>query len=360
VQCVLLAFGDHPQLEERFQLEHAAARTPYDAIRALLRLVAWLGFAWRAAARGAAAHTVAAMVAAAVGFSLAPMALLAASPSAFLRRATAALLLSFRRGAGGRGGGAAHACPSHVAPSWPSSPPVLTLPMAMGHRWRRYWVGAWNLAQSLVTVAFYAQLHEPAPAGATPAASSAGAAGAAAAPPPSLPAALRSLLVLLWHGHALVMLLHAAWPLTNTLRYFVHAQLLVLMVHLRHNDSQCGANPRLRQAAADVHSLLLLPCLRGLARAVAAALPGSAAARAASVAAAYTAPPTELCSAYLPALQLCLGMGAACVLLYCKEAAARADFLASCSMRPDPVVLRREVGLALLVAALQLAAFQLG
>lgn len=83
--CVLLAFGDRPELEEEFQREHAASRTRHDAVRAFLRLAAWLGFAARAAAHGAAAATVAPMAAAAAAYSLALLVLLWSRPAAFLR-----------------------------------------------------------------------------------------------------------------------------------------------------------------------------------------------------------------------------------------------------------------------------------
>ena len=65
--------------------EHAASRTRYDAIRALLRLAAWLGFTARAAAAHASAGLVATMALASVLYSLPPVALLVLNPDAFLR-----------------------------------------------------------------------------------------------------------------------------------------------------------------------------------------------------------------------------------------------------------------------------------
>lgn len=65
--------------------EHAAGRARYDAIRALLRLAAWLGFTARAAAAHAPAGLLAGMALASLLYALLPVALLALNPDAFLR-----------------------------------------------------------------------------------------------------------------------------------------------------------------------------------------------------------------------------------------------------------------------------------
>ncbi|KAL4420554.1 hypothetical protein ABPG75_010210 [Micractinium tetrahymenae] len=318
VLCYVLAF-DRPSLEAEYQRQHGEQRAAYDVIRGGLRAAAWAGFATRAYAAGrASVACVLLMLLAGAAMGFGPLALLLASPGAFIR-------------------------------------------------WRSVWVGAWNVAHAASVSAFYLQLHSSDPAH-----------DAFASPPPAelSPAALAGRAAwLVWHSQALVMLLNAAGPLVNTFRYFLHAQLMIYMLYLRRNPQFCAASPQMRSAVAAVHARLLRPALRAAraqlpagcipgARALRALLGPHAAAAVASAAAAaaagdaYPASPASvhLCSLYLPLLQLCLGLLLPCALAYRAERAQRRAFLAERGFIPEQLLLHRELGLALLAAALQLAA----
>lgn len=194
--------------------------------------------------------------------------------------------------------------------------------------------------------AFYPQLYELVPAG--------GGAAIAAGEPQSLRALLGASLWLVWHSQAAVMLLNgAAAPLAPTLRYYVHGQLLILLLLLRHNPEHCARHGQLQAAVAAVHSSVVSPALRRL---LSWAPPALAARLRPAAAAAAALPAAQLCTAYLPSLQLGAGLLLPSLLVYRREAAQRRRFLAARGMRPEPVLLRREMGWALLAVALHLAA----
>ena len=136
----------------------------YDAIRALLRLAAWLGFAARAA-RCCGSRAAAAMALSAVLYSLSPLAVLAVQPAAFLRWA-----LLGREGWGA--GQQAVGCRAFNGPAgWlaPTSclarslvnhpPPAVPSPhTGLPRRWRCVLVSAWNVGHAAMTAAFLPQV----------------------------------------------------------------------------------------------------------------------------------------------------------------------------------------------------------
>lgn len=147
------------------------------------------------------------------------------------------------------------------------------------------------------------------------------------------------------------------------------------MLFLRRNPQFCAANPQLRAAVAAAHAGLLRPALRAARAALPpGALPGARALRAllgpraaAAVAAAAAAAAdgdldpaspasAHLCALHLPLLQLCIGLLLPCALAYRAERAQRTAFLEQRGLVPEQLLLQRELGLALLAAALQLAA----
>ncbi|KAI3430831.1 hypothetical protein D9Q98_009242 [Chlorella vulgaris] len=314
VTCVLLAFGDNPALEEEYQRQHCVNRAPYDVIRAALRLAAWLAMAVRASAHSVSLAAAAAMAGMGVAHSLAPVLLLAMHPPAF-------------------------------------------------YKWRRCWVPAWNLSHMLMVCLWYYQIYllpHPDPPGGLPnnnlnsstAAAAAASAGTASSEPLGPLRVLSALLWLAWHSQALVMCLNAAPPLTSTLRHFIHGQLFILMLLFKHNPEHCARHGQLQAAAAAVHSRLVLPLwghLLGHSRI-------SGAQRGTPVGQQDAALAAERCKMYLPSMQLVLGLLLPSVLLYWLETAHRKRFLAARGMRPKPVLLRGDIGWALLAVALQLAA----
>lgn len=220
-----------------------------------------------------------------------------------------------------------------------------------------------HLPLQLMVCLWYYQIYllpHPDPPGGLPnnnlnsstAAAAAASAGTASSEPLGPLRVLSALLWLAWHSQALVMCLNAAPPLTSTLRHFIHGQLFILMLLFKHNPEHCARHGQLQAAAAAVHSQLVLPLwghLLGHSRI-------SGAQRGTPVGQQDAALAAERCKMYLPSMQLVLGLLLPSVLLYWLETAHRKRFLAARGMRPKPVLLRGDIGWALLAVALQLAA----
>ena len=353
--------------------EHAANRARYDAIRALLRLISWLGFTARAAAAQASAGLVAAMALASVLYSLPPVALLALDPDAFLRWAGLSVGACWSGSEHNKG-----TCElterssawseAHLSICFP-----LTCPLAFplgppAPSWRRHWVTAWNVGHAGMVLLFCPQLYQLLPAGAAAAAAGASLTGQAERAV-TLGATLGHLLWLLWHSQALVMALNGAGPLTNPFRHFLQAsgsskgctalpvaclacaqvrrpgvrvsasllvlasadhlpppripypsyvqgQLMILMLYTRLNQLHCTRHPHMLAAVHAVHTRLVRP---------AAVLMGGGGGGGDSGGAVTAAPlaPQQLCATYLPALQLGLGLLLPCCLVYGQERALR-------------------------------------
>lgn len=147
------------------------------------------------------------MALASVVYALAPLALLAFQPAAFLRCGAARL----RAGVGRSGAPTQTLCLSAVTYG-PSSTHPLPRALCPKRSWRCVLISAWNVGHAAMTAAFLPQLHALAPAPAAP---------APLWPPGGALGTLRALLWLLWHSQAAMMALNASFPLVNTFRHFV-------------------------------------------------------------------------------------------------------------------------------------------
>lgn len=307
--------------------EHAAERACYDVLRGLLRLISWLGFTARAAGH-ISCGTVAAMAAASVAYALAPLALLAIRPSAFLRCGTVCVCC----------GGLCHSC--RISPRLASIPlqvaprlgdglecgprrhdlPLLSpaVPPGAGGRsgGRRAGAAARRLAAC-----------RDGPGGVAGVAQPRSHHAAQWSHPahqhfPPLPAGA----CLLFCGHCAAALLHegcsgagacspaiAALACRHLFPYTAPAsplhtpacsqgQLLCLMLNLRMNQEVCATNPRMLAAVLTAHSRFVRP----------------------AAAAALDAAALEcLCAWYLPALQVVLGCLLPCAYVYHHELGLR-------------------------------------
>lgn len=150
---------------------------------------------------------------------------------------------------------------------------------------------------------------------------------------------------------------------------------MIFILYLRRNPQFCLSNPQLRSAVAAVHTRLVRPTLCAACAALpSGCVPGArtlrvllgprAAAAVASAAAAAadgdrdpaSTASAHLCSLHLPLLQLWLGLLLPCALVYRAERAQRRAFLERRGLVLEQLLLHRELALALLAAALQLAA----